>query len=232
MHPKYYKQENGLINIPNGYDKFHVSWNIDNILSGFRQYYKENNRWPVASDMKNCTYLPTVKTLERKFGGITNIRKELGLTETNYTKGATRSRKSKILWDRGFNAEQEVYVVLNDYYHEPFVHNQARVVVDDTTLKVDFIVYHKNGKYAVDVFFPDTEISHFTNNIIHKINTYKNFPYKIYLVVSNKEISNSIIEERTKTLKVNKNINVELLSFDTFVKEISKYKALSDPYLK
>ncbi|MFA6271560.1 MAG: hypothetical protein WC693_00435 [Patescibacteria group bacterium] len=232
MHPKYYKQENGLIDIPSGYDKFHISWSMDNVLSGFRQFYKENDRWPVASDMNTYKYLPNVKTLNRKFGGITNIRKELGLVETNYTKGVTRSKKSKVLWDRGFKAEQDVYAILKEYYHEPFVHNQARVVVGDNTLKADFIVYHKSGKYAVDVFFPDSEISHFTNNLIHKIRTYKNFPYKIYLVVSNKEISESTIEERAKTLRVSQNINIKLVSFNTFVKEISKYKALSDPYLK
>lgn len=118
---KFYKKENGLLIPPEGKSKFNISWNLDNIISGFKKFYEENNRWPLAVDMKICKYLPNVKTLNRKFGGITNIRKELGLIEINLTKGETRSIKAAFLQKQDFNAEQDIYKML---------------------LKVDFLVYH------------------------------------------------------------------------------------------
>jgi len=230
--PKFYKQSKGLLVIPKSKSKFHVSWTLDNILSGFRHFYKENERWPVGADLKNCDYLPNVKTLERNFGGITNIRSEIGLAETNYSKGETRSNKAILLHKQGFEAEQNVYKILANYYHEPFVHNQARVVLNDYALKVDFLIYHSKGKYAVDVFFPDKEQGRFTNNVCAKFRTYKDFQFKIYLCIFNPEITQVNVERTDKSITTNRNRNVDLVLLSEFEKEILKYIPLKDPYLK
>lgn len=228
--PIFYRQEKGLLIPPDGVEKWHVSWTLDNILSGFKKFYEEKNRWPLAVDMKICKYLPNVKTLDRKFGGITNIRKELGLPETNLTKGKTRSIKAAFLQKQGFNAEQDVYNTLAEYYHEPFVHNQARVVVNNHALKVDFIVYHNKGKYAVDVFFPDKETSRFRCNVNMKLRTYTNFPFKIYLCVFNPEITKSDVMEANSVLLKHSNRLVEIVLLSEFQRLIYDYTPLKDPF--
>lgn len=230
MGPKFYKQEKGLIKIPDGYQKFHVSWTLDNVISGFKHFYSENKRWPIGVDMKDCEYLPTVKTLERNFGGIVNIRKEIGIENADFTRGKTRSKKAKFLQHQGLQAEESVYELLRDYYHEPYVHNQARVIVDEKVLKLDFLVYHSKGKYAVDVFFPDDERGRFTNNACVKFNTYVDFQYKIYLVVFNPKITQDDIIRVDHSIKKNRNKNSILVHITEFEKVIYKYIPLKDPY--
>ncbi|MFH1535198.1 MAG: hypothetical protein ABIF80_04415, partial [Patescibacteria group bacterium] len=177
-----------------------------------------------------CEYLPNVKTLERNFGGITNVRKQLGLSNIDYSKGKDRSKKSKFLQKQGFEAEQAVYEILADYYHEPFVHNQARVIVKNKALNLDFLVYHTTGKYAVDVFFPDDERGRFTNNACVKFNTYGDFQYKVYLVVFNPKITQDDIIRVDHSIKKNRNENSILVHITEFEKVIYKYIPLKDPY--
>lgn len=41
MTPRFYKQEKGLLLAPQGILKWHISWTLDNVLEGFKLFYKE-----------------------------------------------------------------------------------------------------------------------------------------------------------------------------------------------
>lgn len=228
---KYYKQEKGVMNAPSEFKKWHISWMLDNVLEGFKQFYNDYSRWPIGIDFKLCSYLPNVKTIERNFGGITKIRELLGFSDVDYSRGKIRSSIAKTIGKRGFNFEEEVYKFLLERFYEPYVHCQSRVVIKDASINLDFLVFHKSGKFAVDVFYPDSEKQRWTNNISVKYNTYKNFPYKIYLCIGNKDISRSMIDSNVLKSKIYRNPNALLVTFDEFIKIVNKYEPLNNPYI-
>ena len=149
--------------------------------------------------MASVPYLPNVKTLERKFGGIVSIRRHLGIQNADYRSGEERSQTATRVGRGGFSLEESVYHRLVNLFHEPFVHNQARIVVGEQHLKVDFIVYHKQGRFAVDVFYPDTNRQRYSNNIALKYKTYFNFPLTLYLCIGNEEITEDMIVQNIKS---------------------------------
>ena len=228
----FYKQDKGLLIPPGGVPKRRVSWTLDNILEGFRHFYKENNRWPIGLEVDKYEYLPCVRIIEKKFGGITNIRKLLGLKQDDYRFGDIRSRKAKEIGKRGFLLEQKVYEILIALFHEPYVHNQSRVVVGDsiTSFRVDFNVYHKDGKFAVDVFHPAGDKVRFSNKIAYKYTLYRNFPYKIYLCIGNLDITNSMISINRQVATKRRNKNLILTTYNDFVNKMGEYVPLDDPY--
>ena len=182
MPPHFLRQDKGLLIVPNNKPKKNVSWTLDNVLCGFRYFYEQHGRWPVHVDLKNCQYLPNVKTLERKFKGITNIRSLLGILNNNFSSGENRSKISKETGVRGFQLEEIVYSKLIEIFYEPYVHYQSRVKVSsESSLRVDFLVYHKNGKFAIDVFFPDSDITRFSANIRIKAKIYQSFSFTLFL---------------------------------------------------
>lgn len=229
--PKFYKQENGILIPPKDKSKFHISWNLNNIIEGFKYYYHENKRWPSHLDINQCPYLPNVKTLERKFGGITTIRKLLGLKETDYSKGIVRSEIAKKIGRRGYELEEKVYKMLCNRFHEPFVHYQSRVKMNGyLSINVDFIVFHSAGKFAIDVFYPEGDKKHFSNNVSIKYRIYKNFPYILYLCIGNEKISEIMIQVNINSSKNLRNSYVRLISFKNFLNEIINYVPLNNPY--
>ena len=203
---------------------------MDNVLCGFRKFFEENGHWPGQYDMSLCQYLPNVKTLERKFGGIINIRKQLNINEFDLRSGAPRSRSAFQVGKRGYISEESIYEKLVRRFHEPYVHYQSRVTLTDKVIRVDFIVYHKNGKFAVDVFCPSNDYRHFSQNVTMKYIFYKDFPFLIYLCVTNAGIDNEMTNIRRKTQKNKIRENIILVSLDEFIITFNKYTPLSDPY--
>lgn len=231
--PKFYRQESGLISIPFGYTKWQVTWTLDNVLEGFKHFFSEHGRYPMAHELVNCAYLPTPKTLDRKFGGITKIRGLLGLNDVDYRKGALRSAVSARIGKRGFDLEEEMYQMLASRFHEPFVHYQSRIALSayGSSTRVDFLVYHRDGKFAIDVFYPDNERSRFSNNVAMKIKIYKNFPFRVYLVVGNPEIGSEMIVENQTNAVNYRNANIVMLTKEEFSKTVGEYQPLPDPYI-
>lgn len=231
MSASFLRQEKGLLIVPKHIQKYRVSWTIDNIICGFKNFFEQNQRWPVAVDMRFCPYLPNVKTLERKFGGIKRVRLIMGLEKVDYRIGETRSEIAKVIGQRGFQVEEDLYKILINRFHEPFVHCQSREVIEKIRLNLDFVIYHKSGKFAVDVFYPDSDYYRFAGNLSMKYSTYKKFPYILFLVVANVDIEERNIEKYLDSEK-RKNFNSKLitLTYKSFLNQINFFRPLDDPY--
>lgn len=227
---KFYKQEMGVIVIPKDYDRFHVSWTLNNILEGFKLFHKQHGRWPIGIDLRSCPYLPNAKTLERNFGGIVAIRKELGVAEPHFNAGSRRSNRATSLWTRGFELEEEIYTILVKRFHEPFVHNQGRVNLGEGKIgRADFIVYHNRGKFIVDVFFSDTEYSRFAINMAVKTKTYNHIDHAIFLVIGNPDISKQNIDRYLSSTKSPINLNLNFLTKQDFINTVGDFQPLENP---
>lgn len=233
MRKDFYRQEKGVLIIPEGKSKYNVCWTLDNILSGFRKFYEENGRWPEHFDLANYPYLPTEKTLQRKFGGIIKIRSQLGIHGDNldHRKGEIRSNMMKKVGERGMMYEKMVYKVLMKRFHEPFVHHQSVIYYDNRRLVIDFMVFHQKGKFLIDVFFPSNDYIHFSHNVTQKYHLYKNMTEVLYLCVGSDAITEEMIirnSNSTKTLV--RRGNIILITYKKFLDEILKYLPLNSPY--
>ncbi len=82
----------------------------------------------------------------------------------------------------------------------------------------------------VDVFYPKTDRFHFSTNAAHKYRTYKDFPLEIFLVVSNPEISQELIDSVLSASATIRNSKVRLLTRENFLKELLRFEPLPNPY--
>ena len=160
------------------------------------------------------------------------IRRLLHLKVINYSKGAARSKIAKKISRRGYNLENEVYTTLVKRFHEPFVHNQSRVEIENNrSVNVDFLVFYKSGKFAIDVFFPESDKHRFSSNVSLKYRTYRKFPFILYLCIGNEEINNEMIKNNINSHKNDRNNKAVLINLDNFLKELKKYQPLNNPFL-
>lgn len=72
------------------------------------KYYNEFGRYPTAHDIDLYPYLPSSRQIQRRFGGLPELRKQLGIQITDYTRGRTRSNKAAIIGKRGLNYEKDI----------------------------------------------------------------------------------------------------------------------------
>lgn len=137
-------------------------WSKENISDGFRKFYDENGRYPVADEIDRYEYLPSSRQIQRSFGGLVKLRKELGLEIDNYGIGSSRSKIATIIGTRGGQAEREMEKWLVDYFGEHFVHVEKPLYkYFDPTIDIqkrykqraDFFIYAQGREFCIDVFF-------------------------------------------------------------------------------
>jgi hypothetical protein len=122
------------------------------------QFIKENNYEPTAIDFDNTDYLPTSRTIQRRYGGLPNFRKLIGLKTTDFTKGKARTKKAKTAMDKCLLEETKLFQELLIKYGSNNVSSPAKLFLNNLKT-VDFKI-EKDGKiYLIDVFYPNTKES-------------------------------------------------------------------------
>lgn len=164
----------------------HIRCDFNTIKKGFQRFYRENNHYPTVFDIDSCPYLPSSRQIQRVWpGGVKEVRKLLGLEITDFTTGESRSRTSKDVGTRGRAMEVLVQKLLVERFGEVFVHEQKPF--GDYSGRFDFVVYAKNIKFAVDVFYAVDKAS-FTGCLNNKINTYRGNLFPVYLLQINDKL--------------------------------------------
>ena len=162
--------------------------NLENLKSGFEKYFLENGHYPSVAEVDACAYLPSSRQIQRIFkGGVKELRKILGIELTDLRTGMQRSRKVKEIGERGIRHEIIVQKILISKFGEMYVHEQKPFA--DYSGRFDFVVYCKQMKFGIDVFFANDKRS-FTGCLNNKIRVYKNSPFLILLVHVNDKLSN------------------------------------------
>ena len=149
-----------------------MTWTKEKIKEGLQKYYNEFGRYPTAHEIDKYPYLPSSRQIQRRFGGLPELRKQLGIEITDYTRGETRSHKAEIIGKRGLNYEKDIQKILIKHFGEIFVHEQKPF--NDYSGRLDFFVYAKDEKFGVDVFYAE-DIHSLTGCINYKQRSYKGF---------------------------------------------------------
>jgi hypothetical protein len=212
-------------------------WSKENLLDGFIKFFDENGRYPTAPEIDLYEFLPSSRQIQRMFGGLKNLRKDLGLEICDYSKGANRSKIAFEGNKRGGDGERDMEQLLTSHFGEYFVHAEKTLykyikptanLRKDSKCRVDFLVYAKNLTFAVDVFYTST-LRNLTGNINAKSKKYNEILLDIYLVNLNEDgkISAESIKKylNNKVNKLNPNNNV--MNKSEFLEIVRKMPVLS-----
>lgn len=134
-------------------------WNLENIKNGLEKFYKSNERYPTSHEVDQSPNLPSSRQIQRRFGGLVELRKVLNLSgPLDFTKGEYSSTRAKTINSRAHEKEMIIYKYLINIFGVPFVHREY-FFTDDRRARTDFFVHCQNGNFSVDVFFPKDKYS-------------------------------------------------------------------------
>jgi hypothetical protein len=176
-------------------------WNLQNLKDGFEYFFELYNRYPTVKEIDTFEYLPTSRTIQRSFGGLMSLRKELGLdSPTNFSSGVTRSNKAREVDKRAKKYEEDFYYYLISKIEEVRVHEHKIIRPGDTAS--DFFIYidGKNG-IVIDLFYAAD--MHSLGGVVNiKIKKYKDVKHPVYFIlVGNENITQSMISSKIENRK-------------------------------
>ena len=129
-------------------------WKIEELRAGLENFYEKHGRYPTAPEVDAHPYLPSARSIERRFGGLIELRKTLGInSQADFRAGAHSSARAHKINTRAHQNEQEVYEFLIERFGKHFVHREY-FFLDDKRTRADFFVYDNMGEFCVDVFYP------------------------------------------------------------------------------
>lgn len=204
-------------------------WTLDELRAGFEHFYKEHSRYPTAHEIDAYTYLPSARSIERRFGGLVALRTLLKLrSDYDLRTGTHSSTRAKTINARAHKTEQTVYEFLIKNFKKEFVHREF-FFTDDKRTRSDFFIYDSHGGFCVDVFYPKDRrnlIGCLNNKLLkYKTNDMRQYPI-VFLQMNpdlNQDILNAVIKNKKNTWPEGQ----ELMSWGTFQKFIHSRKPLA-----
>jgi len=174
-----------------------ILWNIEDLSDGMRLFYERYNHYPTSQEVDAFEFLPSARSIQRRFGGLIELRQTLGLGgQIDYTKGAHSSDRAKKIGKRSHELEKEAYDFLTGIFGVEFIHREY-FFTDDRRTRADFLVYYDGGGFSVDVFYPKNR-----HNLIgclnSKLRKYANnlmLQYPVIFVQMNKNITREEVED-------------------------------------
>lgn len=191
------------------------AWTKEDIREGFERFRIEHGRLPTSPEIDKLDYLPSSRQIQRKFGGLEQLRAILGYKDTHFGKGAFRSEIANRTGTRGRDAELALEKILREKFGEVFVHTER--IFDNSKNRVDFYVYSPGGNFGIDIFYTET-MRDLQKNINIKIDKYTKFPHKLYFVVGNETFTQTELDDymaqKRKVLPDNiRIVNLQELAF-------------------
>lgn len=156
-----------------------TKWETNVIKEGFDRFIAENGRLPTADEVDDLDYLPSARQIQRRYGGLTKLREQLGYEDLHFGRGERRSEIQKNSRVRANEAELELYKWLVNRFGEPFVHSEKEY--GDVRNRLDFLVYAEGITIGIDVFATNT-LKTLRKNVDLKAKKYTRFPKHLPLL--------------------------------------------------
>ena len=173
-----------------------ITYTKEDIIKNINIFIEKYKKEPSSHDFKRIHNLPNKKTIERRFGGLVNFRKEFNLYP-DHRIGQKRIDMANSINKRAMVHNKEIYQKLLTFFKEPFIHRESSIF-DDRRNRTDFKVYGKKI-FLVDVFYPKDRYSllgcvslkskKYPDNLRNYLDT--NFDKVIFLNLNN-EVQNDI----------------------------------------
>ncbi|MFT5179480.1 MAG: hypothetical protein ACI9GH_000006 [Candidatus Paceibacteria bacterium] len=129
------------------------TWDLKKIKKGLTSFYKVNKRYPTSVEFDKHEDLPSSRQIQRRFGGLVNLRKELKLTgQHNLAEGSYSSKRASDIYLRKQNYVKKIYKLLEANFEPRSIHRNFSFT-DDHRAKSDFFISYKKKHFSVDVFY-------------------------------------------------------------------------------
>lgn len=209
-----------------------LTWTKDELRAGFMAFYEAYNRFPTSHEIDAYEYLPSARSIQRSYGGLVSLRKELFPDSiSNYTLGAHRSESAKRTFKNGRDLEALFFTYLTTQFLEIAVHEHK--LIRPGNVSSDFFIYltPKTG-VVIDVFYADSIIN-FINVINIKLKRYILVTEPTYLViVGNDNITQELINSKVNNRKIPLPGHISLFSEVYFKESIVPYLKEKSEYRK
>jgi len=198
---------------------FQKPWKLQELKAGLLRFFEEHGRYPTATEIDSYRYLPSARSIERSFGGLVALRKQLGLgQEHDFRSGSHSSKRAHLINARAHNVEREVYDFLLARFGKEFVHREY-FFTDDHRTRADFFVYDSGKGFCVDVFYPNS-LRNLTGCLNIKLQKYAGsahlLPYPLIFLQMNGELSQEQLDRLLSRKERKLNSQQYLMSWDTF----------------
>ena len=192
---------------------------FQDLKAGFERFKEENGHYPTTMEVDQCEYFPRVRSLERSWGGVTNLRKFFGLKVADYSSGSSRSITARRVNRKAFELEREMEKRLISLFGEELVHVEKPWSQKDKK-RLDFFVYTANGAFGVDVFNPST-LFNLKVQVLLKMKQYNGARFPLFLVFANPLLDDREVQACLARKKTPLPPNVKVMSWDNFLNEIA-----------
>jgi len=188
-------------------------WTRSQISAGLQKFYEVYGRYPTSREIDAFEYLPSARSIQRKYGGLISIRKELiPESHADYTKGAYRSAKAKESWHRAAKYEEEFYNFLLEHFDPVAVHEHK--IMRPGNIASDFYIYTSESDGVVIDLFYAQDLFSLSSIVSIKLKRYVGLPYRIiFVLVGNQTITAQRIQKlmlnRISSLPKNISIDTE-----------------------
>ncbi|MCK9370258.1 hypothetical protein M0R04_10160 [Candidatus Dojkabacteria bacterium] len=161
---------------------------IEEVLPLIDRFFQENGRYPTAVDFNVTDYLPSARLIQRRFGGLSEFRKQLNFPITDYSRGEYKINVLKEIGKRGLEEENKMFNLLVKQFGRMKVHREY-LLYENGRSRCDFYIFDKVRNIIVDAFFPKDKYS-FDGCVRSKKYRYRNHngPEKIIFVQMNPDI--------------------------------------------
>mgnify|MGYP003392911516 CR=1 FL=1 len=178
-----------------------ISWDTESLRLGFQKFFETYKRYPNVKEVDKFEYLPTARTIQRSFGGMTALRQTLGLdTPWDHRSGETRAKVASVADKRAQVYEKEFYEHLVARVPEVRVHEHKIIRPGDTA--ADFFIYTNNSEgIVIDLFYAAD--MHSLGGIVNiKSKKYSGVKFPVYFVlVGNDKITQESIDRKMNNRK-------------------------------
>lgn len=201
------------------------TWTLEEIRAGLEQFRQMHGRYPDAYEIDAFEYLPACRSIQRSHGGYKHVRELLGLPIIHA--GEHRSMLQKKSNYRGKDIEWDLYQDLVHRFGEQFVHREAPLGERGWT-RLDCLVFTKQGKFGVDIFYASKPHIVKTTVVIKTRNSkhYNRLDFPIFLVVANDVMSQPAIDAMMANKKNPLPKNVRVLTRSQFERVLDTYERL------
>ncbi len=157
-------------------------------------FYSEYGRYPTATEVDSCAYLPSSRQIQRNFGGMVFLRQQLGLQHDDFTKGQYGSKRARTIYKRSQIIKKEAYNLLVEEFGKGAVHRDY-FFTDDGRTKADFFVARRSSPFLLKVFYPKDRrslIGCLNSRIIPSANK-AGTPYPIIFLMMNDVLTEDLV---------------------------------------
>lgn len=207
-------------------------YNEKEVIEGIKRFIKENGYEPTAQDVDKTDYLPSARQIQRNSGGLTALRKKMGLVTINHTKGITRQKKAKetnerassyeariinLLFKKLHDSKEFTTTITREFAYQQWLPNEG--YYKNISCDVAITDRVKNHVTMIDFFYPGNMHS-FGGCVRGKLSKLKKHPVSLYdctytvlFVCMNEDITNEQIAQNPAA-----NREIETITIQEFKK--------------